>query len=362
MPDTAPEEYNTQEQARMTNWERVQAVGIGIVATLAVLGTLYVGREFFIPIVLALLLHALLRPLVRGLERQRVPTAVGATLVGLGLVGVLAGGGVVLVRPVQAWFGQLPASFEAAQRKLAPARQSLEQLSQATQAGGDTKDAPPAAPASPAAPPFVEAIFGTTTALVAGAIEVLLLLYLLLASGDLFLRKLVTVLPLFQDKRTAVAVTEEVQQAVTRYLVATLLINIGQGSVVGLTLWGLGMPHAWLWGGLTVLLECIPYLGAIGMMVLLTAAAFTQFDSIGRILLVPGTYLLIATLQNNLVSPFVYGQRLKLNPVAVLVGVLFWWVLWGVAGAFLAVPILATLKILADHVERLTPLATFLEE
>ena len=78
-----------------------------------------------------------------------------------------------------------------------------------------------------------------------------------------------------------------------------------------------------------MLLEFIPYLGATGMLILLTAAAFSQFDALGHILLVPGTYLVIAALQNNLVSPLVYGQRLKLNPVAVLVGVLFWWLLWG---------------------------------
>jgi predicted PurR-regulated permease PerM len=98
------------------------------------------------------------------------------------------------------------------------------------------------------------------------------------------------------------------------------------------------------------------------MLLLLTVAAFSQFDALGHVLLIPGTYLGIAALQNNVVSPLVYGQRLKLNPVAVLVGVLFWWLLWGVAGAFLAVPFLATLKILADHVESLTPLATFLGE
>jgi predicted PurR-regulated permease PerM len=205
-------------------------------------------------------------------------------------------------------------------------------------------------------------LFGTTAALVAGLAEVLLLLYLFLASGDLFLRKLVEVLPLFREKRAAVEVTEQVQQAVTQYIVTTLLINGGQGVVVGLALWGLGMPSPWLWGGLTVVLEFIPYLGATGMIILLTAAAFSQFDTIGHILLVPGTYLVIAALQNNLVSPLVYGQRLKLNPVAVLVGVLFWWLLWGVAGAFLAVPFFATLKILADHVESLTPMATFLGE
>jgi predicted PurR-regulated permease PerM len=352
----------------MTRWERAQAVGVVLLATLGGIGALYVGRALFIPLALALLLNALLRPLVRSLERLRVATAVGATLVSLGLLGVLVAGGFALVNPVRAWVSQLPASFEAAGRKLAPARQSLEQVSQATRALGEPSGTPPdapeprAAPAQPAVPPFLAQLFGTTAALVAGLTEVLLLLYLLLASGDLFLRKLVEVLPLFRDKRLAVAVTEQVQQAVTQYIVATLMINGGQGIVVGLALWGLGMPSPWLWGGLTVLLEFIPYLGATGMIILLSAAAFSQFNAFGHILLVPGAYLVIAALQNNLVSPLVYGQRLKLNPVAVLVGVLFWWLLWGVAGAFLAVPFFATLKIFADHVESLAPIATFLGE
>jgi predicted PurR-regulated permease PerM len=346
----------------MTGWERMQAVGIVILATLAGIGVLYFGREFFIPIALALLLNALLRPCVRGLERLRVSTAVGATIVSLGLLGALVVSGLALMNPVRVWVSQLPSSFEAAGRKLAPARQSLAQVSQATQALGESSGAPPAAPAPPAFPSFLVHLFGTTTALMAGLAEVLLLLYLLLASGDLFLRKLVEVLPLFRDKRAAVEVTEQVQQAVTQYIVTTLLINVGQGVVVWLALWGLGMPYPWLWGGLTVALEFIPYLGATGMILLLTVAAFSQFDHVGHILLVPGAYLVIAALQNNLVSPLVYGQRLKLNPVAVLVGVLFWWFLWGVAGAFLAVPFFATLKILADHVESLTPIAIFLRE
>ena len=209
----------------MTGWERAQAVSLVILATLAGIGALYVGRDLFIPLAVALLLNALLRPVVRSLERRRVSTAVGATAVSLGLLSVLVGGGFALVNPARAWVSQLPTTFEAAGRKLAPARQSLEQVSQATQALSEPSGAPPAAPAPPAVPPFLGQLFGTTAALVAGLVEVLLLLYLLLASGDLFLRKLVEVLPLFRDKRLAVEVTEQVQQAVTRYMVATLMIN-----------------------------------------------------------------------------------------------------------------------------------------
>jgi predicted PurR-regulated permease PerM len=273
----------------MTSWESARSVGIVLLATLAGIGALYVGREFFIPIALALLLHALLRPVVRGLEGLHVPTAVGATLVVVGLLGGLGAGGFALVAPVRSWVRQLPANFAVAARKLETARHSLEQVSQATQALTERGGAPTAAPAAPTVPPLLARLFGTTATLVAGLTAVLLLLYLLLASGDLFLRKLVEVLPVFSDKRTAVEVTEAVQQAVSRYLGATLLINLGQGVAVGLALWGLGMPHPWLWGGLTVGLEFIPYLGAAARIGLLAVTAFGQVDSLGSVLLVPGT-------------------------------------------------------------------------
>jgi predicted PurR-regulated permease PerM len=96
------------------------------------------------------------------------------------------------------------------------------------------------------------------------------------------------------------------------------------------------------------------------MVGLLAIVAFTTFEGLGHALAVPGSYLAITTLQNNLVSPLVYGQRLRLNPVAVFIGVLFWWTLWGVPGAFLAVPVIATAKVLGDHLPRLRPLGEFL--
>ena len=124
------------------------------------------------------------------------------------------------------------------------------------------------------------------------------------------------------------------------------------------------MPTPILWGLFTFVLEFIPYLGATVMIALLAVTAFTRFDGLGHILLAPASYLVITTLQNNVVSPIAYGKGLKLNPVAVLVGVIFWWVIWGTPGAFIAVPILATIKILADRSESeaLKTLGEFLGE
>lgn len=89
-------------------------------------------------------------------------------------------------------------------------------------------------------------------------------------------------------------------------------------------------------------------LGGVFMMALLAISAFATFESVGRVLLAPGAYLAISTIQNNAVSPFAYGNRLKLNPVVVLLATLVGWFLWGVAGAFVAIPVLATVKVLAE--------------
>jgi predicted PurR-regulated permease PerM len=149
---------------------------------------------------------------------------------------------------------------------------------------------------------------------------------------------------------------------VARYLIATACINAGQGLLVGLATWLLHLPNPLLWATLTFLLEFVPYLGGATMVILLTVAGLATFDGIGHAVLAPAAYLTITTLQNNLVSPVAYGRQLRLNPVAVLVGVLLWWFLWGVPGAFLAVPILATVKILGEHVPALAPLGEFLGE
>jgi predicted PurR-regulated permease PerM len=348
--------------------ERLRTVCLVILTTIAVIAALYFGSQFFVPLALALLLNTLLRPVVRWLEHW-LPTPVGAAIVVLLLLAIIVGGTVALADPVQKWARAAPASLKAAQDKIAKLRRSVQGVSKAAQelvqpgaqAPGQPAPVSPA-PLTPALTSLVGRLFGTTTAILGGIAEVLLLLYLLLASGDLFLRKLVHVLPLTGEKRAAVEVVSEVESAVSRYIATAFLIYLCQGIVVGLVMWLLGMPSPALWGGLTVVLEFIPYIGALIMIGLLTIVAIGHFEGIGRVLMVPGAYFLISTLQANLVSPVTYGRRLRLNPVAVLVGVLFWWVIWGVPGAFLAVPFLASLKILADHVEGMRPVAEFLGE
>ena len=338
-----------------------------ILATLAVVAALYFGRAFLVPIALAVLFNTLLRPFVRRLEAAHVSTPVGATVVLTVVLGVLAVAGFLLSEPARTWVARAPHSLAAAESRLRRLRGPAEQLSDAARRieGAAQGESPGTATTSAAVSPAsttkpATRLFGVTVGVIGEAVEVLVLVLLLLASGDLFLQKLIKVLPLHGEKRTAVRIAGEVELAVFRYMSVTALINLGQGIVVGLCMWGLGMPSPVLWGVLTFFMEFVPYLGAAFMILLLTVTGLATFGNFGHAMLAPASYLVITSLQNNLVSPVAYGSRLRLNPVAVLVGVLFWWFIWGVPGAFLAVPIIATAKIMGDQIESYAPVGEFL--
>jgi predicted PurR-regulated permease PerM len=144
--------------------------------------------------------------------------------------------------------------------------------------------------------------------------------------------------------------------------VVNVLINGGQAVVIGLAVWMVGLPSPLLWGALTFVAEFIPYLGGLTMMALLFIAGVSTNEGLAHALVGPAIYLVVSTVQNNLVSPLAYGKGLRLNPTAILVGVMFFWIIWGIAGAFLAVPILASLRVLGSRVPGWEPMAVLLEE
>jgi predicted PurR-regulated permease PerM len=111
---------------------------------------------------------------------------------------------------------------------------------------------------------------------------------------------------------------------------------------------------------LAALAEFIPYLGATAVVAVLTLAGLVTFEQIGHALLVPGAYLVVNLLQSQFITPLILGRRLTLNPVAIFIGLIFWWWIWVVPGAFIAVPLIATFKIFCDHIEALAPIGEFL--
>ncbi len=338
------------------------AVGLSVTA-------LALGREFFIPIALALCFQALLTPLVRGLGRLRIPAPAGAAIVVMGALAVLVVGGWALSGPASEWVDQAPSNIATARRKLREIGRPLDRLTAAAEGTApEARNAPPPPPppaqAAPAA--AVQSLFaqllGRATTVVAGGLEVIVLVYLMLAAGNMLFRKLVKLLPAPDDLRTATDILNKTERIVANYLTITALINVGQGIAVGFAMWAIGMPDPFIWGVVTFVLEFIPYLGGVIIVGLLLIDGFSVFPGLGQVLVAPAIYLVISTLQNNVVSPYAYGNRLKLNPLAVMIFVLFWWFIWGIPGVFLAIPIAATLKVLGDQVPRMGTLAELLGE
>jgi len=336
-----------------------------ILACLAVIYTLHVARVFFLPVIFAVLLDFTLTPVVRWLGRWRLlKPPIAAALVMAVLVGALGLGIYKLADPLQSWIAKAPETVADARTKIRRLIRPVEQVNQAaaqvesaTQPAGGTA-APPSVVVR--GPSFAERVFGTTQTIFIGLCEVLVLLYFLLASGDLFLNKMVRSLPAFADKKKAVSITRDSKAAVSRYLGTLTLMNVGFGAVVALVMQLAGMPNPVLWGVAAGLLEFVPYLGALTMTLILTLAGLVTFETAGRALIAPAAYVTVNVIQGNAINPWILSSRLTLNPVALFVGLLFWTLVWGIAGAFLAVPLLATLKIFCDHTEGLKPIGEFL--
>jgi len=152
----------------------------------------------------------------------------------------------------------------------------------------------------------------------------------------------------------------QVESEVSRYLGTVTLINIGEGTAVGLVAYLLGMPTPVLWGVMAALLPYIPFLGAMVGIGTTAVVALLTFQETGRALLMPLAYMAINFTQAYLVTPLLLGRRLTLNPVVIFLGLTFWGWMWGVVGALIAVPLLVIFKILCDHSERLAPIGEFL--
>ncbi|HET7462465.1 MAG TPA: AI-2E family transporter [Longimicrobium sp.] len=353
-----------RDTAQAVESPRSRSWGVTTLTALALLYTLYFARSFLLPIAVALLLSFLFSPLVRALARVRIPPPLGAGLVILVLLGTVGFGGYELAGPVQTWAGKAPETLSTAQKKLRRlmrpierASRTAEQVQNAAGVGG-----PEAAPREVVVkqPSLIARVFGTTQRFVTAALEVVILLYFLLAAGDLFLQKLIKVLPTLGDKRKAVEIARMTEASISTYLLTVACINLVEGAVVALVMWALGMPSPILWGVMVAVFEFVPYLGALAIVAVLSVAAITTFDTVGHALLAPGAFLAINVIQANFVSPVLVGHRLELNPVALLVGLTFWFWIWGIPGAFIAVPLMATFKIFCDHIESLAALGEFL--
>lgn len=316
-----------------------------VLSACAVLVLLTAARAVLVPVLFAILLALVLTPPMRGLRRRHVPAPLAAGL----LLGVLVAGGAwgvgAAARPAAEWISQTPQVLEMVRTEVARVRKFLTkpQRENATLASVRVREADK--------PQIVDA----EAVLTAGALgarkalfglgSALILCYFMLIGGRAASRTAIALIPDPASRRVALRWTDRLQRHLTRYLTTVTIINIGLGAATAGVLFALGMPNALFLGALVAVLNYVPFLGAFVSAGLLATAGMMAFGAGSMAFAAPALFLGLHLIESQLVTPMVLGRTLTLNPLFVMLALLVMGTLWGIGGAFLAVPLLITARI-----------------
>ena len=244
----------------------IRSVALTGLFVLASFYTLYFARDFILPILLAWILSSLLAPIVRLFKGVRIPEPLSALFIIVALLGTLTLGAYSLSDPAAEWIQRAPQSLIGVRAKLQSilrpvqgVQETTKELEKMTTLGKDEETTA----VEIKKPGLGEVVLsGAKNFLLAGSVT-LVLLYFLLASGDMFLLKLVKILPTLENKKRAVEIYRQIEADVSTYLSVVTLINLGFGCIIGSSMYLLGMPNPLLWGVMAAVLAYIPYLGSL---------------------------------------------------------------------------------------------------
>jgi predicted PurR-regulated permease PerM len=280
------------------------------------------------------------------------------------VIGALAGLVAALSVPAATWAERLPEGIPRLEAHLHVMKGPIDALQKVIQQAEQAADAPPGRGSIVS----VRRDLGITGALFAGARSVLdglfttvLVLYFLLLAGDIFLRRIVEILPTFSNKRQAVDISQQVQEDISAYLVTITAMNAAVGVATAATMYLCGLGDPLLWGTTAFLLNFVPILGPLFGVGIFVLVGMLSFDSLWWALLPPVLYFGIHLVEGEALTPMLLARRFTLNPVLIILSLVFWFWMWGMLGAILAVPMLAILKIVCDRLRPLKALGHFLE-
>lgn len=335
---------------------------LAILAVLAVLYTAYLAQNLIAPVTAAIVASFILMPLMRVAPFRFLPDAASAAIMVAAIVAALAGAAWALAEPAADWASRIPAAITELQQKsgditkpVEAMRRASEQVEELTQGRNATRE-----------------VVVRETNLANQAMEVagqkgasflifIVLLYFLLATGELLRDRVIRSAKRLTDKERARRILRSMEREISTYLFSISLINAGLGLAIGLSLWAIGLPNAALWGVAAALLNFVPYAGAAAGMVLTGVVGFIVFDDPGRALLAPAIYFCWNLIESQFVTPSILGRRHTLNAAVVFLSIVFWGWMWGVIGAVLAVPILVMMNSCFAQTESLRKFSIFID-
>ncbi|MED5618956.1 AI-2E family transporter [Ideonella sp. BN130291] len=320
-------------------------VGKALLA-IAALFLLQAAKPVLLPLTIAVLLTFLLFGPVRALTRIGLPPALGAAIVVVTLLAALGVAASALAGPAADWWDRAPQNLQQITEAIDKLRASIPGLE------------PPRRPARSVAPPadpvkerLASEGFTMTRAVLThfwrfalfGGVTVILL-YFLLASEYHLLSRTVQAIPRRRTRAVVLAGVRQAQREVGQYLATAGLINICLGLLTGVVLARLGLANPLLWGTMVAVLNFVPYIGPLLMVGMLGLAGILTYGVSWAMLAPAGAFLGLHAIESNVVTPLVVGRRLRLNPMAVFLSVMIWGWIWGIAGAFIAVPMLLAIR------------------
>jgi predicted PurR-regulated permease PerM len=317
--------------------------------------TFYFAAGLLIPITISVLLSILFFPVVRNLARAGVPRALSSALIVTAVVLLVGLAISTLAGPAQEWLREAPQSLRQLKREMLHANENLEDIKALAKQVQDLTDVEdgvdPAAPQPVVVrgPGALETFLGNLPLLIGTSIVMMFLTFFMLVTGDTLLRKATRCGRTFTERRQIVTIARRFQSELSHYLATVTIINILLGCVTGLVLFVLEVPNPAMWGTMVGLFNFAPYLGAVVSTLVLTVVGLMNFPSFGEAMLVPGSFVVLTTLEGQLITPAIIGRNMSINPLMVLLSVIVWGWLWGIAGALMAVPLLASFRAVCEH-------------
>ena len=332
---------------------------------LGVLYTMYFARSLLLPIFLAALISALLHPLVRQLNKFKIPDGVGAVFVLAAMIAIVGVGVQQLSDPATEWINRAPYLIRDLEFKLHPLKDSIKEAKEATEkiekmTDLDGEEAKAEPKISIKQQTLAEMLFTNTQSFVVNSVIILVLIYFILARGRKTLESVVLALADMEKGRKLYDLLSQIQHEITLYLGTITIINAILGALTALTLFLLDFPNPLLWGAVAGTLNFIPYIGSVVTITSLTVVSYLSFESWWNILPPPLLFFCYTAIEGQFITPLITGRRLVLNPIMIFISIVFWSWAWGIFGVLLAVPILATLKIVSKNVNSLKVLHALL--
>ena len=336
------------------------------------------GEAFFVPLLLGIFTGYAFSPWVSALTRLRIPRAIGAALT-MCCVGAMVVGAVYSLREGAVEVTQqLPEAARKLRNVVAGDRHTPTPLAQihraakeldkaAAEAAGApaAQPAPAARPEGPAVASVEKLMLGMASSAVAVALELSLgglIAYFLLAGGDSFRRKVISIAgPTLAQRRITVELLDDIDHQIQRALMVMLITNILIALAIAALFAVMGVDRALMWGALAGILHIVPYIGAAVIAGAAGAIGLVNLGDVSQALTLAGCSLLICGLIGSGLSAVMLSNGTRMNSMVTLTGLLFFGWLWGAWGMLLGVPALAVIKAIADRASGLQPLAKLME-